>query len=118
MDEKEFRRMLELFPVVRSRDYCVIHPHSPFSYPTLSFPAHAESGTSSKGTTQKSRAQEATGGNKNESADLFMRKLKMAVEKKVGATKAELFCKTFEETHKKLIVLTSRSDDTSKLPIN
>jgi hypothetical protein len=23
MDEKEFQRMLELFPVVRSRDYCV-----------------------------------------------------------------------------------------------
>jgi hypothetical protein len=25
MDEQEFRSMLELFPVVRSRDYCVIH---------------------------------------------------------------------------------------------
>ena len=24
MDEKEFRGMLDLFPVVRSRDYCVI----------------------------------------------------------------------------------------------
>uniref|UniRef100_A0A0E0LNY6 Uncharacterized protein n=1 Tax=Oryza punctata TaxID=4537 RepID=A0A0E0LNY6_ORYPU len=85
MDEREFRRMLELFPVVRSRDYC------------------AESGTSSKGTTQQSRAQEASGGNKKESSDQFMRKLKMAAEKKVGATKAELFCKTFEEAHKKLV---------------
>ncbi|KAG8079559.1 hypothetical protein GUJ93_ZPchr0007g3020 [Zizania palustris] len=49
MDEKEFRRTLELFPVVRSRDYC------------------AESGSSSKGTTQQSRAQEAKGTNKKES---------------------------------------------------
>ncbi|XP_015694490.1 uncharacterized protein LOC107304516 isoform X2 [Oryza brachyantha] len=63
----------------------------------------AESGTSSNGTRQQPRAQDTTGGNKNESADLFMRKLKMAAEKKVGATKAELFCKTFEEVHKKLV---------------
>ena len=27
----------------------------------------------------------------------------MVAEKKVGATKAELFCKTFEEAHKKLV---------------
>uniref|UniRef100_A0A0D9X233 Uncharacterized protein n=1 Tax=Leersia perrieri TaxID=77586 RepID=A0A0D9X233_9ORYZ len=65
MDEREFRRMLDLFPVVRSRDYC------------------AESVASSKGTTQQSRAQEATEENKKEPSDQFMRKLKMAAEKKV-----------------------------------
>ncbi|BAF22346.1 Os07g0641800 [Oryza sativa Japonica Group] len=36
-------------------------------------------------------------------SDQFMKKLKMVAEKKVGATKAELFCKTFEEAHKKLV---------------
>jgi hypothetical protein len=36
MDEKEFRRMLELFPVVRSRDYCVRPPL--LQAPILRFP--------------------------------------------------------------------------------
>ncbi|CAN6176396.1 unnamed protein product, partial [Urochloa humidicola] len=88
MDEKEFRRMLELFPVVRSRDYC------------------AEPGTSSRGTKQPLRIQEATKSNKKDSSgveDLFMQKLKMAAEKKIGATKAEFFCKAFEEAHEKLV---------------
>ncbi|KAG2638660.1 hypothetical protein PVAP13_2NG650900 [Panicum virgatum] len=89
MDEKEFQRMLDLFPVVRSRDYC------------------AEPGTSSRGTRQQSRVQEATKGNKKESSaaeDLFMQKLKMAAEKKqIGATKAEFFCKAFEEALEKLV---------------
>ncbi|CAN6226298.1 unnamed protein product, partial [Urochloa humidicola] len=88
MDEKEFRRMLELFPVVRSRDYC------------------AEPGTSSRGTKQPLRIQEATKSNNKVSSgveDLFMQKLKMAAEKKIGATKAEFFCKAFEEVHEKLV---------------
>lgn len=88
MDEKEFRGMLDLFPVVRSRDYC------------------ADSGTSSRGTRQRSRVQEATKGNNKDSSaaqDMFMQKLKMAAEKKIGATKAEFFCKAFEEAHEKLV---------------
>ncbi|CAM0907001.1 unnamed protein product [Alopecurus aequalis] len=88
MDEKEFRSMLELFPVVRSRDYC-----------------KAELESSSKGTKQLAGSQETKGTNNKPSAaeDLFLRKLKMAAAKKVGATKAELFCKTFEEAHNKLV---------------
>ncbi|KQK14969.1 uncharacterized protein LOC100843634 isoform X2 [Brachypodium distachyon] len=87
MDEQEFRRMLDLFPVVRSRDYC-----------------KPESESSSKGTTQQARSL-IEGPKKEPSAaeDLFLRKLKLAAEKKVGATKAELFCKTFEEAHEKLV---------------
>ncbi|XP_062187477.1 uncharacterized protein LOC133890872 [Phragmites australis] len=85
MDEQEFRRMLELFPVVRSRDY------------------RADPGTSSRGNTQQARAQEATKGNKKDSSDLFLQKLRMAADKKIGATKAELFCKAFEEAHEKLV---------------
>ncbi|NP_001158929.1 uncharacterized protein LOC100272332 [Zea mays] len=88
MDEKEFWRMLDLFPVVRSRDYC------------------ADPGTSIRGTRQRSRVQEAAKGNDKDSSDaqdLFMQKLKMAAEKKIGTTKAEFFCKAFEETHEKLV---------------
>ncbi|WVZ66861.1 hypothetical protein U9M48_016024 [Paspalum notatum var. saurae] len=88
MDEQEFRRMLDLFPVVRSRDYC------------------ADPGTSSRGTRQQSRVQETTKGNKKDSSateDMFMQKLKMAAEKKIGATRAEFFCKAFEEAHEKLV---------------
>ncbi|KAJ1292128.1 hypothetical protein BS78_02G368700 [Paspalum vaginatum] len=88
MDEQEFRRMLDLFPVVRSRDYC------------------ADPGTSSRGTRQQSRVQETVKGNKKDSSgaeDMFMQKLKMAAEKKIGATRAELFCKAFEEAHEKLV---------------
>ncbi|OEL20652.1 hypothetical protein BAE44_0018332 [Dichanthelium oligosanthes] len=121
MDEKEFRRMLELFPVVRSRDYC------------------AEPGTSSRGTKQQSRVQDATKGNKNYSSgaeaylgidgslsttevswematkpDVFMQKLKMAAEKKIGATKAEFFCKAFEEAHEKLVVYKELNLDAAK----
>jgi hypothetical protein len=38
MDEQEFRRMLDLFPVVRSRDYCVRRPllrFLPSTFPEL-----------------------------------------------------------------------------------
>ncbi|KAG8099245.1 hypothetical protein GUJ93_ZPchr0013g37703 [Zizania palustris] len=66
----------------------------------------AESGSSSKETTQQVQAQEAKGANKKDSSgteDLFLRKLKMAAQKKVGATRAEFFCKAFEEAHKKLV---------------
>nr|ACG26323.1 hypothetical protein [Zea mays]ACG46553.1 hypothetical protein [Zea mays] len=89
MDEDEFRRMLDLFPVVRSRDYCC-----------------SDLGTSSRGTRQRSRVQEATKGDNKDSSggrDMFMQKLKMAAENKIGATKAEFFCKTFEEVHEKLV---------------
>ncbi|KAL6657499.1 hypothetical protein ACP70R_005279 [Stipagrostis hirtigluma subsp. patula] len=88
MDEQEFRRRLELFPVVRSRDYC------------------ADPGTSRKGTAQQARAQEAMKGNKkakSSAEDLFLQKLRMAAEKKIGATKAEFFCRAFEEAHEKLV---------------
>ncbi|KAK3125847.1 hypothetical protein QOZ80_7BG0610460 [Eleusine coracana subsp. coracana] len=87
MDEQEFRRMLDLFPVVRSRDYC------------------ADPGTSGRGTSQQARALEPTKGNKDSSGaeDIFMQKLRLAAEKKIGATKAEFFCKAFEEAHEKLV---------------
>ncbi|KAL6841890.1 hypothetical protein ACP4OV_028402 [Aristida adscensionis] len=88
MDEQEFRRRLELFPVVRSRDYC------------------ADPGKSRRPTSSLFRTQEATKDNRKTSSsaeDLFLQKLRAAAEKKIGATKAEFFCKAFEEAHEKLV---------------
>ncbi|KAL5197059.1 hypothetical protein ABZP36_000571 [Zizania latifolia] len=67
MDDKEFRRTLELFPVVRSRDYCA-ESGSSSKETTQQAQAQAESGSSSKETTQQAQAQEAKGANKKESS--------------------------------------------------
>ncbi|XP_004291532.1 PREDICTED: uncharacterized protein LOC101309697 [Fragaria vesca subsp. vesca] len=99
MDEGEFRRLLLLFPVVRSRDY------------------HAES-EKSKESTSKSAESEALkewhdawdDGEKKDMEketrdghDAFWEKLKLVAERKVGATEAERFCKAFQRVHKKLV---------------
>ncbi|KAK4275728.1 hypothetical protein QN277_018762 [Acacia crassicarpa] len=96
MDEAEFRRVLELFPVIRSRDYC------------------AEAG--SKQSTSRSAQDEELkewqdawdGGDReleikgNEHGE-FWSKLKSVAERKVGAVEAERFCKAFQKIHKKLV---------------
>ncbi|CAD6216917.1 unnamed protein product [Miscanthus lutarioriparius] len=115
MDEKEFRGMLDLFPVVRTRDYCVnllLQPPRPpksqaaicgveLDWPILEHPAEELDSDHEF----SYRLQEATKGNNDSFAaqDMFMQKLKMAAEKKIGATKAEFFCKAFEEAHEKLV---------------
>ncbi|XP_040993682.1 uncharacterized protein LOC121240334 isoform X2 [Juglans microcarpa x Juglans regia] len=98
MDEVEFRRLLDLFPVVRSRDY------------------HVELEASRESTSRSSQSeikewQDAWDeGNKKEvenqgisQQDAFWGKLKLAAERKVGAADAERFCKAFQQIHKKLV---------------
>ncbi|PON75697.1 octanoyltransferase [Parasponia andersonii] len=99
MDEREFRRLLDLFPVVRSRDFVV------------------ESESSRQSTSKPSRNEELKewqdawqeGGNKQieikglDQRDAFWKKLKSAAERKVGAAEAERFCKTFRRIHNKLV---------------
>ncbi|GMQ00959.1 hypothetical protein CsSME_00047795 [Camellia sinensis var. sinensis] len=99
MDELEFQRILNLFPVVRPRDY------------------HADSESSTRQSTvqpppneERKEWQDAwDGSDEKEIAiqeiehDSFWAKLKMAAEKKVGAAKAEQFCKAFRTIHKKLV---------------
>ncbi|WZY80407.1 hypothetical protein YC2023_026791 [Brassica napus] len=80
MDEQEFRSRLQLFPVVRSRDY--------------------------RGNLEVSEWHDAP--SVVEPEDLkdqatFWDKLKAAAEKKVGEVEAERFCKAFEKLHKKLV---------------
>ncbi|XP_028798663.1 uncharacterized protein LOC114754080 isoform X2 [Neltuma alba] len=96
MDEAEFRRVLQLFPVVRSRDYC------------------AESGsrqsTSRSAQDELKEWQDAWDGGEreleikgNERGDEFWSKLKSVAERKVGAEEAERFCKAFQKVHRKLV---------------
>ncbi|CAF2349931.1 unnamed protein product [Brassica napus] len=80
MDEQEFRSILQLFPVVRSRDHRVIL--------SSLFPFFS---------------------GENSFVDCccytftFWDKLRAAAAKKVGEVEAERFCKAFEKLHKKLV---------------
>ncbi|XP_022549312.2 uncharacterized protein LOC106370630 isoform X2 [Brassica napus] len=96
MDEQEFRSILQLFPVVRSRNHRV----------------DLDSSDSKQSTSQSAveREQVSVG----EPIDLkdcridqdtftFWDKLRAAAAKKVGEVEAERFCKAFEKLHKKLV---------------
>ncbi|GMY15991.1 hypothetical protein FCV25MIE_11230 [Fagus crenata] len=100
MDEFEFRRILEQFPIIRSPAY------------------HAES-EASRESSSKSVQNEAVmkdwqnawdEGDQKEVEiqgishhDAFWGKLKSAAEMKVGAAEAERFCKAFQRIHRKLV---------------
>lgn len=99
MDEFEFRRILELFPIVRSCDY------------------QADSESSGQSTSQSAQDEELkewqnawdSGANKEieihgiDQRDAFWEKLKLVAEKKVGAAEAKRFCKAFQHVHQKLV---------------
>ncbi|XP_022985668.1 uncharacterized protein LOC111483657 isoform X1 [Cucurbita maxima] len=97
MDESEFRRLLQLFPVVRSRDY------------------HAESELSRQSTSKSSKSElsewqeawkEDGKKSKDQGSDLhdaFWKKLQLAAEQKVGKLEAERFCNSFQQIHNKLV---------------
>uniref|UniRef100_A0A2K2C4L4 Uncharacterized protein n=1 Tax=Populus trichocarpa TaxID=3694 RepID=A0A2K2C4L4_POPTR len=80
MDDQEFGRLLDLFPVVRPRNY------------------HIETDPS-KQSTSRSFPEPVF----QEEEDAFWEKLKLAVEKKAGAAEAQRFCKAFQEIHRKLV---------------
>ncbi|KAG5376961.1 hypothetical protein IGI04_041557 [Brassica rapa subsp. trilocularis] len=75
MDEQEFRSILQLFPVVRSRDHRV----------SVGEPIDLKD----------CRIDQDT--------FTFWDKLRAAAAKKVGEVEAERFCKAFEKLHKKLV---------------
>ncbi|XP_072980404.1 uncharacterized protein [Typha angustifolia] len=96
MDEREFRRLLDLFPVVRSRNYC------------------AESGSTSGSSSRPTQNNLADPNNAPKEADekdvreidkedIFWQKLRIAAERKVGPMKAEQFCKAFQKAHEILV---------------
>ncbi|GMP91539.1 hypothetical protein CsSME_00042201 [Camellia sinensis var. sinensis] len=97
MDEFEFQRILNLFPVVRPRDY---HVDSASSSQSTAQSAHNDmewQGTWG-GADVKEIPIQGTGPH-----DAFWRKLRMAAEKKVGAAEAEKFCKAFQIIHRQLV---------------
>ncbi|XP_050369407.1 uncharacterized protein LOC126787596 isoform X4 [Argentina anserina] len=94
MDEAEFRRLLLLFPVVRSRDY---HAESEKCRESTSKTADSEADAWDEGE-NKDMEKET-----DDVPDAFWDKLKLVAERKVGAAEAERFCKAFQRVHKKLV---------------
>ncbi|KAK4419644.1 hypothetical protein Salat_2377300 [Sesamum alatum] len=88
MDESEFRQLLDLFPVVRSRDY------------------HAD-WESSRQSTRSGPSEEVNewhdAWNTEDNREAFWGKLKSAAEQKMGAADADRFCKAFQQVYKKLV---------------
>uniref|UniRef100_A0A1J3K689 Uncharacterized protein n=1 Tax=Noccaea caerulescens TaxID=107243 RepID=A0A1J3K689_NOCCA len=99
MDDQEFRSLLHLFPVVRSRDH------------------RADLDSSKESTSQSVVEREESEWHDAPSVvepkdlkdwmtddqDSFWDKLKKAAANKVGEVEAERFCKAFEKLHKKLV---------------
>ncbi|KAJ4980028.1 hypothetical protein NE237_010808 [Protea cynaroides] len=99
MDEQEFRRILGLFPVVRSRDYCA-GSELPRQHST------SHSARDELTEWQDAWTEEDKKGSEIQGVDIedpFWKKLKLAAERKVGAAEAEKFCKVFQMVHRKLV---------------
>ncbi|CAN6560178.1 unnamed protein product [Malus baccata var. baccata] len=107
MDEDEFRRILDLFPIVRSRDY-----HRTLPQPTC-FTHKAPTKENSKNLAKKALVYLTQYVELKESLFIdipdklqiceFWGKLKLVAERKVGAAEAERFCKAFQRIHKRLV---------------
>ncbi|KAK8502541.1 hypothetical protein V6N13_095594 [Hibiscus sabdariffa] len=98
MDEQEFRRLLDLFPVVRSRDY---HAESASSRQAAS--CSASNAIKDWEDSWHDGERKETENQGTDMHDKFWQKLKLTAEKKVGAAEAEKFCKAFQHVHKKLV---------------
>ncbi|XP_022756129.1 uncharacterized protein LOC111303890 [Durio zibethinus] len=99
MDEQEFRHLLDLFPVVRPRDY---HAELDSSRQSTSHSA------SNKALTdwQDAWSDGERNGMENQETELhdkFWQKLKLIAERKVGAAEVDKFCQAFQNVHKKLV---------------
>ncbi|KAJ6820199.1 uncharacterized protein M6B38_397885 [Iris pallida] len=97
MEEVEFKRLLALFPVVRSRDYNgELEP----SKELASHAAHDEV-TEWKDAWNEMDKKDDVQDAENE--DPFWQKLRLAAEGKVGPAKAARFCEAVKRTHKQLV---------------
>ncbi|KAK6272527.1 hypothetical protein POUND7_009610 [Theobroma cacao] len=100
MDEQEFRRLLNLFPVVRPRDY---HAELDSLRQSTSCSASNKALKDWQDAWNDGERKEM----ENQEIDLhdkFWQKLKLAAERKVGAAEADKFCKAFQNVHKKLVL--------------
>ncbi|MED6109794.1 hypothetical protein PIB30_036909 [Stylosanthes scabra] len=106
MDEAEFQRLLQLFPVVRSRDYCAEQTSSRQSSRQASGSAKDEHREWQDAWDERDISFETQGNNSHS----FWSKLKSEAAKKVGPEEAERFCKAFQRIHKKLVYEELNSD--------
>ncbi|PKA50516.1 hypothetical protein AXF42_Ash013731 [Apostasia shenzhenica] len=95
MEEREFRHLLDLFPVVRSPDYCDELERGSSSRSTLDEMADWQKGWNEMD--KKDELQE------DKSEDKFWSKLRGAAERKVGSENADRFCSAFKTLHKRLV---------------
>ncbi|KAK4741962.1 hypothetical protein SAY87_025550 [Trapa incisa] len=99
MEEQEFRRVLNLFPVVRSRDYIMEEESSRRSTSQSRQDDEAREWQDAWGDGEPKGSE--SGGPSEPAA--FWEKLKLAVQKKVGKSEADRFCSTFRQLHQKLV---------------
>ncbi|KAF8118177.1 hypothetical protein N665_0006s0170 [Sinapis alba] len=99
MEEQEFRSRLQLFPVVRSRDYRADLTSSNSKQSVVEQEDVIEWHDAPSAVLEPNK--DLT--NRETDQDTFWDKLKAAAEKKVGEVEAERFCKAFEKLHKKLV---------------
>ncbi|KAJ4848563.1 hypothetical protein Tsubulata_007865 [Turnera subulata] len=101
MDDQEFRRLLDLFPVVRPRDYHIELDPSKQST-SRSVPEKTQAAKKWKDACEegdpKPEENKAIDGNVT-----FWEKLKSAAERKMGAEEAKRFCQAFQQVHRKLV---------------
>ncbi|KAL3621948.1 hypothetical protein CASFOL_034144 [Castilleja foliolosa] len=100
MDESEFRQLLDLFPVVRPRDYHVIFDAESDSSSQLTRTARSEEAKEWQDAWDE---EDRRGSVEDDVHEAFWGKLKLAAEKEVGAADAEKFCKAFQQVYKKLV---------------
>ncbi|CAF1697175.1 unnamed protein product [Brassica napus] len=101
MDEQEFRSRLQLYPVVRSRDYRADLDSSSSKQSTSLSVVEREEVSEWHDAPSVVEPEDLKDRKTNQ--DTFWDQLKAAAEKKVGEVEAERFCKAFEKLHKKLV---------------
>ncbi|XP_009121864.1 uncharacterized protein LOC103846654 isoform X1 [Brassica rapa] len=105
MDEQEFRSILQLFPVVRSRDHRVDLDSSDSNQSTSQSVVERECDETWNHLKQVSvgEPKDLKDCRTDQDTFTFWDKLRAAAAKKVGEVEAERFCKAFEKLHKKLV---------------
>ncbi|XP_004140184.1 uncharacterized protein LOC101203554 [Cucumis sativus] len=97
MDEFEFHRLLQLFPVVRSRDY---HAETELSRQSTSKSPKSEINERQEPWNEDGEKPKDQGSALHHA---FWTKLKLAAEQKVGKVEAERFFNSFQQIHNKLV---------------
>ncbi|GAV62149.1 hypothetical protein CFOL_v3_05673 [Cephalotus follicularis] len=110
MDEEEFCSLLELFPVVRPRDY-----HIDLDPSKQSTSRAAENEIANWQNAWEEGDKRNVENERVDPHDAFWEKLKLAAERKVGAAEAERFCRAFQQVHKKLVYEELSLDAANKL---